>query len=32
MIEDFAQGIVLGFMIGICFSVVAYILKTYDYI
>jgi len=32
MIEDFAQGIVIGFMMGIFFSLVAYILKTNDYI
>jgi len=30
--EDFAQGIVIGFMMGIFFSIVAYVLKTKNYI
>jgi hypothetical protein len=30
--EDFATGITIGFMMGICFSLVAYILKTKNYI
>lgn len=30
--DDFAQGIVIGFMMGICFSLVAYILKNNKYI
>jgi hypothetical protein len=32
MIEDFAQGITIGFFMGIFFSLVAYILKNNKYI